>query len=141
MVKNRFKILDFLKIHIYYYFYTLEAYNCKKEFKGGSTRWFCWENLFWVSDYIGHYEPFANFWRIFFDPGSILKFWGPTPKPLPKNFEFLFHYLAQCVIHGWKALVLRIPEHFLFFLCDVFWLSYGQKRKAKNVENLPKSPF
>ena len=29
-----------------------------------------------------------TFGEIFFDPGSILKFWGPTPTPLPKNFEF-----------------------------------------------------
>ena len=33
MAKNRFKILDILKIHIYNYFYILEAYNCQKEFK------------------------------------------------------------------------------------------------------------
>ena len=33
MAKNHFKILDILKIHIYNYFYILEAYNCQKEFR------------------------------------------------------------------------------------------------------------
>ena len=40
MAKNRYKILDFLKIHIYYYFYTLEACNCQKEFKKNENHGF-----------------------------------------------------------------------------------------------------
>ena len=66
------------------------------------------------------------------------KFLTAYPKP-PKKSIFLFHCLVQSVIHGLKALVLWIPEHFLFFLWNNFWPSYEQKRNAKNVENLPKS--
>ena len=50
-----------------------------------------------------------------------LRNFGGLPKKTHPNFSnFLFHFLAQCVTHGWKALVLRIPEHLLFFLCDFF---------------------
>ena len=99
------------------------------------------KNFFGVINYIGHYEPLGNFSPKNFGPGLILKFLGAYPKPPPKISNFLFQYLAQCVIHGWKALVLRIPELFLFFLCDAFWPSYGQKRDSKNVGYPPKSPI
>ncbi len=82
-----------------------------------------------------------TFDEIFLAWGRFENFGGLPQTPHPKFSIFLFHYLAQRVIHGWKALVLRIPEHFLFFLCDVFWPSYEQKRNSKNVENPPKSPI
>ena len=123
------------------YFFLQNRVSNTRFHKGGRQGVFLANFFFGVSYYIGHYEPFANFWRNFFGLGAIRKFWGPTPNPHPKFSNFLFHYLAQRVIHGWKALVLRIPEHFLFFLCDVFWPSYEQKRNSKNVENPPKSAF
>ena len=58
--------------------------------KGGSTRWFCWENLFWVSDYIGHYEPFANFWRHFFGPGVDSDIFLPQP---PTQIFRIFYFI------------------------------------------------
>ena len=82
-----------------------------------------------------------TFGEIFVTRGRFWNFGGLPRTPYPKFSIFLFHYLAQRVIHGWKALVLRIPEHFLFFLCDAFWPSYGQKSDSKNVENPQKSPI
>ena len=63
--------------------------------RGGRQGVFVANFFFGDSNYIGHYEPFANFWRNFFDPGSILKFWGPTPNPLPKNFEFFISLFSH----------------------------------------------
>ena len=82
-----------------------------------------------------------TFGEIFLTRGRFWNFGGLPQTPYPKISNFLFHFLAQRVIHGWKALVLRIPEHFYFFLCDAFWPSYEQKRNSKNVENPPKSAF
>ena len=56
--------------------------------KGGVQGGFVAKIFFGVINYIGHYEPFGNFWRNFFGPGSIRKFWGPTPNPPPQIFEF-----------------------------------------------------
>ena len=76
-------------------------------------------------------EIFSAWWQF----GNFV---GLPQTPHPKFSNFVFHYLAQCVIHGWKALVLRIPEHFLFFLCDAFWPSYEQKRDSK-TSKIPKN--
>ena len=65
--------------------------------KGGVQGSFVANFFFGVSNYIGHYEPFANFWRNFFDPGSIRKFWGPTPKTLPLIFKiFISIFTPMC---------------------------------------------
>merc|ERR1712232_861402 len=49
-----------------------------------------------------------------FLPGVDSGILGTYPGPPPKSFDFSFQYLAQCVINGWKALVLRNPEHCFF---------------------------
>ena len=74
--------------------------------RGGVQGGFVAKIFFGVSDYIGHYEPFGNFWRNFFGPGSIREFLGPTPTP-PQNFRFFISQFSP--------------------MCDTWLESYGSQ--------------
>ena len=56
--------------------------------KGGVQGGFVAKIFFGVINYIGHYEPFGNFWPKNFGPGSILKFLGAYPKTPTQKIEF-----------------------------------------------------